>query len=214
MRIDGYNQNFIKYTVLGAKSRLLPKKNTIQDFSRNLSTESNEKLGSSPLLQFKMFNNNIISQLGTGINTQPAKTENDNDIETIEAMDTQFAEELNAKRKSMNALLKKMGINGEVSEISKETVPQNYTMYYIETKDDIKNMLTIEFENGELMFIETEENRKDLFYAYEKARTSLGLDKGKLGVDELKKIFAKYFNVDELKDFILELSNPDKKLNL
>lgn len=102
----------------------------------------------------------------------------------------------------MNNLLKKLGIDGEVANMTSETVPQNYSMYYIECKGDLKNMLVIEFENEELSFIETDQSSDKLFDTYDRVRTSLGMDNGKLSVEQLKKVFADYFNVDELKDFI------------
>lgn len=208
MRIEQNNQYFIQYTGLGAKSKSISKKDAVPNFLGDLAIESDEKLECSPLSQFKMANNNITPQLGVSANKQitddELSVENDDGLASMAILDE--------KRAVMNNLLKKLGIDGQVNTISMETVPQDYTMYYIETNEsDAKNILVIEFENGELGFIETDQDKDTLFYSYHRARTSLGMDNGKLSVDKLKEIFAKYFEVDELKDFILEFSGSEKK---
>lgn len=199
MRIEQNNQYLTLYGNTQKKTENTSK--NAQTFYESIPEETatetvNDKSTLSPLYAYTKFNN-----------LTPTETDDTENIDT-EISDT------DAKWEAMDNLLKKLGINGKVSEMNVQTVPQNLSMYYIETEDDSKNMLILEFENGELLFTETDKNSKDLFYDYEINRTFLGLADDKLSVDELKKIFAKYFNVNELKDLILEFSDSKKDYSL
>lgn len=216
MRIGQNNQYLTQY--VNSESKNLSKKDTSQIFSIDLakksSEESNKKLGSSPFFQFISARSNTIPQ-SENIQTTSSNisAENDTDIEIDEDMEefNKCMEELGKKRTAMNNLLEKFGINGQVRGISETFVPNHYSMYYIETEDDTKNLFIIELENGKFVFTETEQTENEVRkLLHEKIYELLGpcdlSNPVKLSVDELKKMFAKIFNVDELKDFILEFS--------
>jgi len=119
-----------------------------------------------------------------------------------------------AKQEAMNALLKKLEINGQVAGFSMQTVPNFRVEYLIVTEGDAKNLFILELENGELLFAEIdgdyygngETARKFAEFQYE-----LFGPARKLSVDEMKELYAKFLNIDKLKDFLLEFSHSDNK---
>lgn len=208
MRIGQNNLYFTQYTGLGAKSNILSENLTIESAEM-----SDEKSETSPAFYSTRINNNIMAQLGAGTNTQTdgnlfskEKYGTAENSEDINSEDLEDSKKIDNKMKTINKLLEKLGINGKVTACSVETVPQNYTTYYIETEGSAKNIAVLELENGELMFAETDLNEKNLSFLFGEARASLGLNSGKLSVEALKKAFAEFFGTEELRDFILEFS--------
>lgn len=217
MRIEQSNQYFTQNTGLGAKPKSLSEKYDVQIFSGNAAGESdgktNEKSGS-----FRPSHFTKVLQLGVGANVQAVSNrlsvEDDEDIEAVALAEQKV---LAAKKEAMNDLLKKLGINGEITSWGMQTVPNNYTTYYVETEGNAKNLFILELENGETLFTETERDVKSRDSAQEFAelhRELFGMGKGepmKLSINELKKLFAKFFNVDELKDLILSFTGGGSK---
>jgi len=208
MRIETNNFCFNQYAGLGATSKA---------FSNSLPAQTDEKENKSsnnlPAFNFTRIESNTINLknsidtkfIGKGLSTDYLDVLDNEDTAAIDAAFFKSVEEDNAKIEEMNNLLKKMGINGKVAEYSRQMVPQNYASYYIETEGDAKNLFILELENGELIFTETNQSRERLYDLFIEAQTSLGLNE-KLSIKMLKEAFAKFFNVPELKDFILEFS--------
>lgn len=96
--------------------------------------------------------------------------------------------------KEINNALEKLGINGEITASRTETVPQNYTICYIETTDGRKMVVT-QFENGEYMVGETSLDREELFRSWDIFRDMNGFNNGKLSVDKLKVFFEEFLNI-------------------
>lgn len=118
---------------------------------------------------------------------------------------------LEQKTLSMERLLKKLGINGEIVESARETVPQCYSMFFVEVEGDSPNIVIIEFENGDLMFTEAECDRCPTEDVLGKALAKyVGIDGRKLSVAELKEFFAKFYNVEELKNLLWVYPSTDK----
>ncbi|HHX62160.1 MAG TPA: hypothetical protein GX707_15840 [Epulopiscium sp.] len=211
MRIENNRQYFAQNTGLGTKLKINTEKDVAQIYSRDTVIKPNVKndsLESSPLRHFTRANNNMLKLGGESkIHTigNELVVENDDDMETNADLEI-----INAKRTKMNNLLQKMGVKGQLTAVSHETVPQNYTTYYVEAEGDAKNLFIIELENGEFIFTETNHDDRTLTKSFGESRYSLiGIDEGKLSVDELKKAFASFFDIDQLKDFSLEFLGSD-----
>jgi hypothetical protein len=86
-----------------------------------------------------------------------------------------------------------------------ETYPQSFSIHYVELEGGGGNIVVFEFENGELSFLETEQDSKTLFNQFMRDKALWGmvdgvLNNGKLSVVRLKSVLAKHFGAESLKD--------------
>ncbi len=91
----------------------------------------------------------------------------------------------------INNSLIKLGISGKVVTACMETVPQNYTAFYIETKNK-PNIALVQFENGEYMVAETSLSSEQFFRQLDTFRDKNGFNNGKLRVDKLQDYFLEF----------------------
>ncbi len=217
MRIETNNFYFNQYAGLGATSKA---------FSNSLPEQTDEKESetqkTSPVFNFTRVESGSMNfrtelntkYIGKGLSTDYLKVlENKEDTDAIDTAFFKKDKEDNERMEEMNTLLKKMGIDGKVAEYSRQMIPQNYASYYIETEGDAENLFILELENGELMFTETNQSREQLYDLFSEAQTALGLNE-KLSIKMLKEAFAKFFDIPELKDFILEFSGMKRDYSL
>lgn len=197
MRIDN---NTYQYIGLGAMLKnnqkaanpILNDKQGTENVIENIDLLPVKGLGMSPFSNFMFVKNNISNEA------------DDVDAEAVYA-------EIDDKMNKMEEFLKRLRIDGRVKEALVIDGRNSYTMYYIETNENSKNMVIIEFENGELSYAPVEESGDDCLNNFQRS-TGLLLGKRKFSVDELKKAFAEHFNVDELNDFIYDFLFQKKEL--
>lgn len=217
MKIEQNNRYLTHYTGIGAKAKATGKE--ADALSANVVSESSGKiyqgLGRTQFASPVRVNTNVIPQLiqeAKVTSSDSSSVEVDEDIVAMHAANLKI--DL-AKIEAMNDLLKKYGIDGQVTMSSMQTVPQDFAIHYIEIARSSTNLVVIELENGELVFTETEKDAKSFFDDFEKDFNLNGINgklrNGKLSTDELKRILAEYFDVDKLKAFPSEYQKTDKK---
>jgi len=188
MKIQQINQYLTQYQGVGSKYSQREALSSINSGGDVQNEEGSAEL--APLTRINSYTAPV--GVKTGIN-EPEIHEETGD-KNIEIHDR--------KIKEMENTLKKLGINGKLTRSSMQSVPQNFTMHYIEMADANKpNMVIIELENGEFVFEETSLDGESCFNSL---GDFLNTAKTKLSAEEMKKMFAEFFNVDKLKNLFDE----------
>ena len=200
MQIQQNYQNLFRNTNSEVKPKFISKNNAVQIIPAVSTSEStkktNEEFGC--YLSYNIAKKkNVVSEPNVEV-----KAQTNNTLSQIENPDSNSDHDIYYSK--MNNIIKKLGINGNTISISKESIPQNYTSYYIEIENSAKNMVIYELENGALVFTETTLDPNTLQTKFGEARYDLGLNDGKLDVDDLKKALAAFYDVEELKDLFKE----------
>ncbi len=106
----------------------------------------------------------------------------------------------NKKIEDLNNSLEKMGIMGKVSESSFARIPNNYSMFYVETPDG-KNIVLMQLESGKYMVSKSPLRAQNFLDSWGIFCRDNGVDNEKKSEDALAKYFRKFMgtNVETFK---------------
>ena len=184
MRIDNSNQSLILQKGLGTNASLTAK-NLFSDI-KTKPTENSQLTNSQPLPPCtRVLNNNLISNIPKS--TVPCRYE---DTETLHA---RGLEETMARWDWMDDnLFRKFGINGKVTGMRVQTIPQHFTIFHIETNNpNDKNKVIIQIGNGEFM-VGGVPKGVDLNDLFNFINMFLEFNENRLSDSEMRRIFEDY----------------------
>lgn len=135
-------------------------------------------------------------------NIKDAKIQNSNTDKDAEALDQLTELDVFAKN-SMSRLenyLKEIGFEGSIIEQYSELIPQQYSIFKVQSNNDKnKSLCIVELENGEYITGEHSSDLNDLSSLFTKFQSKNIMHNNKLDVEKLKEMFLDFFKQNNIK---------------